>query len=62
VHAKGSVIFMQLWHMGRQSHSSYQGGKLPVAPSAIAVQGQAHTADGGKHDYEVQQTRYNALE
>jgi 2,4-dienoyl-CoA reductase-like NADH-dependent reductase (Old Yellow Enzyme family) len=63
VHAKGSAIFMQLWHMGRQSHSSYHGGKLPVAPSAIAVgQGQAHCADGQKRDFEVQQTRYNAVD
>lgn len=55
VHAKGGSIFMQLWHMGRQSHSSYQPGKvLPVAPSAIAVgQGQTNGEDGKKYDYEV---------
>jgi len=35
VHAKGGLIFLQLWHVGRVSHSSYQpGGVLPVAPSA----------------------------
>ncbi len=38
VHAKGSVIFLQLWHVGRVSHSSFQpGGVLPVAPSDAAL-------------------------
>lgn len=41
VHAKGGIIFLQLWHVGRSSHSSFQpGGVLPVAPSAIAITGQ----------------------
>jgi len=36
VHAKGGRIFLQLWHVGRVSHSSLQpGGQAPVAPSAI---------------------------
>lgn len=36
VHAKGGRIFLQLWHVGRVSHTSLQpGGKPPVAPSAI---------------------------
>jgi len=39
VHAQGGRIVMQLWHVGRISHSSYLGGKLPVAPSAIAAEG-----------------------
>ena len=39
VHQKGGRIFLQLWHVGRISHSSLQpGGALPVAPSAIAAQ------------------------
>lgn len=41
VHAKGGVIFAQLWqlwHVGRVSHSAHHEGRaLPVAPSAIAV-------------------------
>ncbi|HGQ7767831.1 TPA: alkene reductase [Pseudomonas aeruginosa] len=38
VHAKGGLIFLQLWHVGRSSHSSFQpGGVLPVGPSAIAI-------------------------
>ena len=35
---RGAVIFLQLWHVGRISHSSLQrDGGLPVAPSAIPV-------------------------
>lgn len=38
VHAKGGKIFLQLWHVGRISHTSLQpNGGLPVAPSAIAA-------------------------
>jgi len=37
VHAKGGVIYAQLWHVGRISHPSFQPNQgLPVAPSAIA--------------------------
>jgi len=47
VHAKGSRIFLQLWHVGRVSHSKLQpDNALPVAPSAIAVDGQAFTEEG----------------
>ena len=48
VHAAGGRVFLQLWHMGRVSHPSYQaGGELPVAPSALAPQsGQALTGTG----------------
>ncbi|WP_434771591.1 alkene reductase [Pseudomonas entomophila] len=36
VHAEGGVIFAQLWHVGRVSHTSLQpGGQAPVAPSAL---------------------------
>ncbi|TWI54951.1 N-ethylmaleimide reductase [Pseudomonas duriflava] len=36
VHAEGGVIFAQLWHVGRVSHTSLQpDGGDPVAPSAI---------------------------
>lgn len=38
VHAVGSIIFAQLWHVGRVSHTSLQpDGAAPVAPSAIAA-------------------------
>lgn len=37
VHAKRAYIFLQLWHVGRISHSSLHPAEgLPVAPSAIA--------------------------
>ncbi|MGE5156510.1 MAG: alkene reductase [Gemmatimonas sp.] len=36
VHERGGHIFIQLWHVGRISHTSLQpGGGKPVAPSAI---------------------------
>jgi N-ethylmaleimide reductase len=57
VHAKGGVIFLQLWHVGRVSHSSFQpGGALPVAPSAVPITGNgmmAMTADGKMVPYET---------
>jgi N-ethylmaleimide reductase len=57
VHAKGGVIFLQLWHVGRVSHSSFQpGGALPVAPSAVPITGSgmmAMTADGRVVPYET---------
>ncbi|PIT83899.1 alkene reductase [Limnohabitans sp. 15K] len=38
VHAEGGKIVMQLWHVGRVSHTSLQpGGAAPVAPSAITA-------------------------
>ncbi|MDH5572432.1 MAG: alkene reductase [Gammaproteobacteria bacterium] len=49
VHEKDGKIFPQLWHVGRISHSSLQpDNKLPVAPSAIAAQGEAVTYEGMK--------------
>ena len=50
----GSAFFMQLWHMGRQSHSSFHDGKLPVSASPIAMTGMPQgTADYKKADPEV---------
>src|SRR4051794_24123265 len=57
VHAKGGIIFLQLWHVGRVSHSSLQpGGVLPVAPSAVPITGEgmlAMTASGKPEPYET---------
>jgi N-ethylmaleimide reductase len=57
VHGKGGVIFLQLWHVGRVSHSSLQpGGALPVAPSAVPITGDgmlAMTADRKMVSYET---------
>ncbi|MEV3856544.1 alkene reductase [Streptomyces sp. NPDC050095] len=47
VHAAGGTIFAQIMHAGRISHPSLQPqGGLPVAPSAVAPEGQAFTNDG----------------
>jgi NADH:flavin oxidoreductases, Old Yellow Enzyme family len=50
VHAAGGVIFQQLWHVGRVSHSLTQpSGDVPVAPSAVRIDGATiMTADGPK--------------
>src|SRR5664279_661486 len=47
VHDKGGVIFLQLWHTGRASHSAFHGGQPAVAPSAIKIsEGETHTPTG----------------
>ncbi|MCL1468269.1 alkene reductase [Argonema galeatum] len=49
VRDRKGLIFLQLWHVGRISHPSLQpGGELPVAPSAIAPEGEAITFQGPK--------------
>jgi len=47
VHRAGGRIFLQLWHVGRISHTSFQpGGAAPVAPSAIQAHGMSYTLQG----------------
>src|SRR5262249_24332965 len=46
VHAAGGTIFAQLWHVGRVSHPDFHSGALPVAPSALPVEGEAFTQNG----------------
>lgn len=47
VHREGGLIFLQLWHVGRISHPSFQPeGKAPVAPSAIKPEGEVYTYEG----------------
>lgn len=53
VHQSGSKIFMQLWHTGRASHSDFHDGQLPVAPSAIAIQGDGVHTPSGKKPHET---------
>ena len=54
VKARGGVIFLQLWHVGRISHSSFQkDGGLPVAPSAIRPAGNAFKSDFQRAPYET---------
>ena len=47
VHAVGGRIFVQLWHVGRISHTSLlPKGRSPVAPSSITANTQTFTAEG----------------
>lgn len=47
VHQAGGKIFLQMWHVGRMSHSSLQpNGEPPVAPSAIRPEGEIFTSTG----------------
>ena len=48
VHRSGGRIFAQLWHTGRVSHPDFLEGELPVAPSAIAPEGEVTTPLGRK--------------
>ncbi|GAB9473136.1 12-oxophytodienoate reductase [Globisporangium polare] len=43
VHAKDSKIFLQLWHMGRQGHSSFSAKGELVSASAIKMPGDGMT-------------------
>lgn len=45
VHAAGGRIVAQLWHMGRQVHSSVTG-EQPVSASATQTAGHMHTYEG----------------
>lgn len=54
VHAKGGKIFVQLWHTGRVSHTSFQhGGKAPVAPSSIKADTKTFIAGQGFVDVSI---------
>ena len=48
VHRTGGKIFLQLWHVGRVSHPDFLNRELPVAPSALPVEGVVHTPSGKK--------------
>ena len=54
IHQAGSKVFLQLWHCGRASHESFhpQLG-LPVAPSAIAINGDYIHTPNGKQPYQT---------
>lgn len=53
VHQHGGRMFLQLWHMGRASHSSFHNGQPAVAPSAIKINGDYIHTPNGKQPYEV---------
>lgn len=47
VHRAGGRIFIQLWHVGRVSHTSLQpGGVAPVGPSALRANTKTYLANG----------------
>ncbi|MBF7072268.1 alkene reductase [Glaciecola sp. MH2013] len=53
VHAAQSTIMLQLWHMGRASHSDFHDGDLPLSASAIKIEGDQIHTPYGKKDFEV---------
>ncbi|WP_439817437.1 alkene reductase [Zavarzinia sp. CC-PAN008] len=54
VHAKGGLIVLQLWHVGRISHSSYQeDGRPPISASDVPAKGRALSANAGPVPYET---------
>lgn len=53
VHAAGGRIVMQIMNAGRVSHTGITGTERIVAPSAIAIDGEVHLADGGKAPFPV---------
>lgn len=55
VHDNGGLIIAQLWHTGRAGHSIDRKGKLPLAPSALSIQGMQHFTSQGLKDYEIPQ-------
>jgi len=60
VHAAGGRIVVQMWHVGRISHTSLQpDGDAPVAPSAIRARSKTfiHDADGNGTFVETSEPR-----
>lgn len=54
VHRNGGRIVAQLWHVGRQSHSSVQPDGLPPwAPSPIPIVGYEYYRKPVRHQFEV---------
>lgn len=54
IHAKGGYVFLQLWHVGRVSHSSLQpDGGAPRAPSAVPMSVKVGTATGERVEAET---------
>ncbi|TMW68965.1 hypothetical protein Poli38472_001121 [Pythium oligandrum] len=54
VHARGGKIFLQLWHMGRQAHSTFNAQHDLVSASAIRLTtGRTRNANGEYTTHEV---------
>ncbi|WDE95748.1 alkene reductase [Lentisphaera profundi] len=45
IHQNKGKIFAQIWHTGRVSHSIYHQGQVPMAPSAIRLEGRVPRTD-----------------
>ena len=46
VHERGGLIFSQIWHVGRVSHPSLLGGKLPISPSETTMTSRINRSEG----------------
>ena len=46
VHEKGGVMYCQLWHVGRVSHTSFHDGQAPVSSTDKNAGGQVFTSEG----------------
>jgi len=46
IHEEGGRVFLQLWHVGRVSHPFYLDGAVPIAPSAVALEGRVPRSGG----------------
>ena len=53
LHGRGTPVYLQLWHCGRASHSSFHGGKPAVSASAIKINGDYIHTPQGKLPYET---------
>lgn len=52
--SKGAAVYAQLWHVGRQAHSSVQPDGLPPwAPSAIPIVGWQYRSPQGRIPFEI---------
>jgi N-ethylmaleimide reductase len=52
IHAKGGLAFLQIFHTGRIAHSTLVG-ETPVAPSAIAPNGETMSATFAQESFEL---------
>ncbi|GAB2756302.1 alkene reductase [Sinomonas soli] len=51
---RGALVYAQLWHVGRQAHSSVQpDGQAGWAPSAIPIRGSLYRSPNGRIPFEV---------
>ncbi len=53
VHRAGGRIALQIWHGGRACHPDLNAGAVPVAPSALAIEGEEVHTPKGKQRYTV---------